>query len=101
MLPMVLVLADARLGRDQRAGDAVAEQLLVGGGAALGADELPPADLFVLVHAPLAAGGDDLPELGAEERELVVRQAEIAAEKPAEVVECDAHVVDRARESGR
>ena len=39
----------ARLGRDQRARDAVAEQLLIGGRALLGADEFPPADLFVVV----------------------------------------------------
>ena len=40
----------AGLRGDERARDAVAKQLLVGEGTVLGADELPPADLFVLCH---------------------------------------------------
>ena len=50
------------------------------------------------VIAPLAARRDDLPDLRAEELEVVVGQVEVAAEKAAEIVERDADVVESAGE---
>ncbi len=91
----------AGLRGDQRPRDAMAKKLLVGRGAMLRFDEVPPPDLFVFRVPPLAAGRDDLPHLRAEERKVIVGEVEVAAEEAAEVVEHDAHVVDRARRTRR
>ena len=66
----------------------------------LRADEVPPPDLLVLFVAPFPARRDDLPDFGAEESQVIVGQIEIAVEKAADVVQCDAYVAHRAGGAG-
>ena len=90
----------ARLGRDERARDARGEELLVGRRALGSADEVPPAGAFVLAQAAFGAAGQDLPDAGAEEGQVLGREVGGRAEGHHDVAQKHAGVGRRAREGG-
>ena len=89
------------LGSDERARDSRGEELLVGGGALLRVDEVPPVRLLVLADPARIAGREDLPDARAEEREVVGRQARDRPEREEDVPQHRAGVARRAREERR
>src|SRR6185312_10430148 len=76
-----------RLGRNKRAGDTEPEEFLIGVRSLPGADEVPPADLLVLVQAPLRAAGQDLPDALAEEGDVLGRYAKVGAQPRTEIAD--------------
>ena len=91
----------ARLGGHQRTGDAGGEEFLIRRRSLLGADEIPPSRPFILPEPALLARGQNLPNAGAEEGEIVGREVGDRSEGQEHVAHDRAGIGRRARKRRR